>query len=404
MSLYRNVGSALQVVQALPGRTLLLALPVAASVALALATLAIDHGLTAQAQQASKSFGVDVISIRPGARVLAGKSGSVNTLVDEDGQILRSRLRGAKRIEGTRIEDNVPVSFEGKNGVYRVFGVTPPWAAIRQFGAARGEFLNETDVDTSARVAVIGQTVARELYGNQDPIGQEISINQVPFRVKGVLVSKGASPAEGDRDARLVIPISTFYDRLYRRVHLDQIVVQVADTSPEAMSRMDNQIKNILREQHHLSAGQTDDFTVRLPEKIAEEARGLSRSVFYLLLGLAVLCALVAALVIAVVFQQAVRARQGEIGIRRAMGAMPEDILQQIWTEGLAASLIGGLVGLLLGFVGAWALANWRQLPFRFDAVVIIVPLILVVLASLAGLFPARAAARLQPTEALRVR
>ena len=404
MSLSKNVGSALQVVKALPGRTLLLALPVTASVALALATLAIDHGLTAQAQQASKSFGVDVVSIRPGARVIAGKSGSVNTLINEDVQMLRSRLRGAKGIEGTRIEDNVPVSFEGKNGVYRVFGVTPPWAGIRQFGAARGEFLSEADVVTSARVAVIGETVARELFGNQDAIGQEMSVNQVPFRVKGVLVSKGASPAEGDRDARLVIPISTFYDRLYRRVHLDQIVVQVADTSQDAMATVDNQIKTILREQHHISAGQTDDFTVRLPEKIAEEARGLSRSVFYLLLGLAVLCAIVAALVIALVFQQAVRARQGEIGIRRAMGAMPEDILQQIWAEGLTVSMIGGAIGLLLGFAGAWALASWRQLPFRFDPVVVVVPLVLVALASLAGLFPARSAARLQPTEALRVR
>jgi putative ABC transport system permease protein len=167
---------------------------------------------------------------------------------------------------------------------------------------------------------------------------------------------------------------------------------------------MENQIKAILRDQHHIAPGQTDDFTVRLPEKIAEEARGLSRNVFYLLLGLAGLCALVAALVIALVYQQAVRARQGEIGIRRAIGAMPEDILQQIWAEGLTVSLIGGIVGFLLGFAGAWALANWRQLPFSFDPVVIVVPLILVALASLAGLFPARAAARMQPTEALRVR
>ncbi|MBI3467075.1 MAG: ABC transporter permease, partial [Planctomycetes bacterium] len=388
----RNCAAALQVVSALPMRTVLLALPVAASTALALATLAIDHGLAAKAGEAAQSFGSDVISLRPGVRVIAGKSGSVNTLTEDDAQALRERLRGAKNVVATRIEDNVPTSFAGRSGVYRVFGVTPIWADVRQFGAERGQFLDQTDVDTSARVCVIGQTVARELFAGQEPVGQEVSINQVPFRVKGVLVSKGASPAEGDRDARIVVPITTFYNRLYRRLFVDQIVIQATSASHEALARLQAQIQTILRERHHISAGQTDDFTVRLPEKIAEESRGLSRSVLLLLLGLAVISAVVAALVIALVFQQAVRARRGEIGTRRALGATPSDILGQIWCEGLSASVLGGVLGVILGLVAAWALANWRQLAFGFDAVVAVVPLLLILVASLAGLFPAREA------------
>ncbi len=255
-------------------------------------------------------------------------------------------------------------------------------------------------------VCIIGQTVGRELFGSQETLGADILINQVPFRVKGVLVSKGASPAEGDRDARIVIPITTFYDRLYRRVHLDQIVVQAKDASHDTLARLDEQIHTVLREQHHIAAGQQDDFTVRLPEKIAEESRGLSKGIFLLLLGLAGIGAVVAALVIGLVTQQAVKSRQGEIGIRRAIGALPSDILQQIAAEGFTVSVLGGIVGFVLGLAAAWGLAYWQsnKLDFGFDALVVSGPLALVLMAALAGLLPARSAARLDPAVALRSR
>ena len=399
----KNIRAALQVVTAQPARTILLALPVAVSTALALATLIIDAGLTARAEAAARSFGTDVISIRPGTRIVAGKSGPVGTLSQADVEILRSRLRGTVAIEGTRIQDSVPMSAGSRNGVYRVFGVRPPWAGVRDFGAERGEFLTEDDVASSARVCVIGQTVARELFGNAEAIGGEVLVNQVPFQVKGILVPKGASPAEGDRDARIVIPITTFYDRLYRRLHLDQIVVQARDSSAETLANLEQQIRVVLREQHRIS-GAEDDFVVRLPDTIAEEARGLSRSVFMLLLGLSGVGAVLAVVIIGLVTQQGVRVRQGEIGIRRAIGALPDDILQQVAVEGVAVSLVGGLVGLALGLPAAWLLARWQALGLGFTVAVVVGPLLLVTLAALAGVLPARAAARLDPAVALRSR
>jgi putative ABC transport system permease protein len=400
----KNIRAALQVVTAQPARTMLLALPVAVSTALAIATLIIDAGLTARAEAAARSFGTDVISIRPGTRIIAGKSGPVGTLSQEDVEILRSRLRGAVAIEGTRIQDSVPMSAGSRNGVYRVFGVRPLWAGVRDFGAERGNFLTEDDVASSARVCVIGQTVARELFGNAEAIGGEVLVNQVPFQVKGVLVPKGASPAEGDRDARIVIPITTFYDRLYRRLHLDQIVVQARDSSADTLASLEEQIRVVLREQHRIAGADTDDFVVRLPDTIAEEARGLSRSVFVLLLGLSGVGAVLAMLVIGLVTQQGVRVRQGEIGIRRAFGALPDDILQQVAVEGVAVSLVGGLVGLALGLPAAWLLARWQALGMGLTVAVVVGPLLLVTLAALAGVLPARAAARLDPAVALRSR
>jgi putative ABC transport system permease protein len=399
-----NIRAALQVVTAQPARTMLLALPVAVSTALALTTLIIDAGLAARAEAAARSFGTDVISIRPGTRIIAGRSGPVGTLSQEDVEILRSRLRGAVAIEGTRIQDGVPMSAGSRNGVYRVFGVRPPWAGVRDFGAERGAFLTEDDIASSARVCVIGQTVARELFGNAEAIGGEVLVNQVPFQVKGVLVPKGASPAEGDRDARIVIPITTFYDRLYRRLHLDQIVVQAGDSSADTLASLEQQIRVVLREQHRIADAGTDDFVVRLPDTIAEEARGLSRSVFVLLLGLSGVGAVLAMLIIGLVTQQGVRVRQGEIGIRRAFGALPADILQQVAVEGVAVSLVGGLVGLALGLPTAWLLARSQALGLGFTVAVVVGPLLLVILAALAGVLPARAAARLDPAVALRSR
>lgn len=400
----QNIRAALQVVSAQPARTVLLALPVAVSTAMALATLIIDAGLTARAQAAARSFGTDVISIRPGTQIIAGKSGPVGTLIEEDVEVLRGRLRDAVAVEGTRIQDGVPMSAGSRNGVYRVFGLQPPWAGIRDFGAERGEFLSESDIAGSARVSVIGQTVARELFGSGDPIGAEILVNQVPFQVKGVLVPKGASPADGDRDARIVIPISTFYDRLYRRLHLDQIVVQARDSSPETLASLEQQIRPVLREQHHIAGVAPDDFVMRLPETIAEEARALSRSVFLLLLGLSAVGALLATLVIGLVTQQGIKVRTGEIGIRRAMGALPADILQQVAIEGAAVSLLGGLVGLALGVPAAWLLARAQTLGMGMTAGVVIGPVLLVTLAAMAGVLPARTAAKLDPASALRVR
>jgi putative ABC transport system permease protein len=317
---------------------------------------------------------------------------------------LRSRLQGAVAVEGTRIEDKVPISTGARNGVYRVFGVRPPWAGIRDFGAEMGEFLGDGDIASSARVCVIGQTVARELFGDTDPIGSEVLVNQVPFLVKGVLVPKGASPAEGDRDARIVIPISTFQDRLYRRVYLDQIVVQARDSAPQTLASLESQIRGIVREQHGIINGGADDFVVRLPDTIAAEARGLSRTVFFLLLGLSAVGAVVAMLVIGLVTQHSIKVRQGEIGIRRAIGAVPRDIVEQVAVEAAAISVIGGAIGVALGLPGAWLLARSQALGVHVTMAVIIGPLVLVILAALAGVLPARSAANLDPAAALRSR
>jgi putative ABC transport system permease protein len=348
------------------------------------------------------SFGLDQVTVHGAARVIAGKFSSASTLTEEDMRALRSELRGVQGITATRRDNETPVSFRAKNGVYKVFGVTPEWAIIRDFGPERGQFVDQIDLNASAAVCVVGQTVARELFGAEEPIGQQILINQVPFTVKGVLVARGSSPAEGDRDARVIIPLTTFYDRLYRRLHLDQIVMKVSTQSPEQLAGVAGQVTAVMRRQHRIAAGQPDDFTVRTPMSITEDSRVISRSVFLLLFGLAAVAVLVASSIVALVFLQATRARQYEIGVRRAMGAEPGDILRQLWAEAAVVSILGGVLGVGLGVFATAIVSRWRELPSVFDATALAVPLIIVLLTSLAALLPARAAARLAPAEALR--
>jgi putative ABC transport system permease protein len=398
----KNLGAAFQVTKALSRRSVLLALPIAASTAMALAVVAIDRGVTASAHEAAVSFGLDQITVHGAAVVIAGKFSTATTLTEDDMQVLRGELRGVKGITGTRRNNETPVSFRSRNGVYRLFGVTPEWAAIRDFGAERGQFVEQADLDTSAAVVVIGRTLARELFGAEDPLGQEILVNQVPFTVKGVLVARGSSPAEGDRDARLIIPLTTFYDRLYPRLHLDQIVMKASSQSPEALTAIADQTTAVLRRQHRIAEGGASDFTVRTPMSISAESRLISQSVFQLLFGLAAVSVLVACVIVGIVFLQATRARQYEIGVRRAMGAQPGDILGQLWAEAALVSILGGVLGLGLGILAASLVSRWRDVPSVFDGMTFAVVLVIVLVTSLAALLPARAAARLDPAELLR--
>ena len=402
MSWTRNLDAAFQVTKALSRRNVILALPVAAATAVALTVVALDRGVTASAHEAAVSFGLDQVTVHGAPLVIAGKFSTATTLTEDDMQVLRGELRGVKGTTGTRRNNETPVSFGSRNGVYRLFGVTPEWAFIRDFGAERGQFVDQTDLDTSAAVCVIGQTLARELFGDQDPLGQQVLVNQVPVTVKGVLVARGSSPAEGDRDARLIIPLTTFYDRLYPRLHLDQIVMKASSQDPVALTAIANQITTVLRRQHRIDAGQDNDFTVRTPMSINAESRLISQSVFQLLFGLAAVGVVVASVIVGVVFMQAARTRQHEIGVRRAVGAEPGDILGQLWAEAALVSVLGGVLGLGLGVITTSVVSRWRDLPSVFDGVTLAVLLVVVGVTSLAALLPARTAARLDPAAALR--
>jgi len=179
-------------------------------------------------------------------------------------------------------------------------------------------------------------------------------------------------------------------------------VMKASSQSPEALTAIADQTTAVLRRQHRIAEGAAGDFTVRTPMSISAESRLISQSVFQLLFGLAAVSVLVACVIVGIVFLQATRARQYEIGVRRAMGAEPGDILGQLWAEAALVSILGGVLGLGLGILAASVVSRWRDVPSVFDGMTLAVVLVIVLVTSLAALLPARAAARLDPAELLR--
>ena len=268
-------------------------------------------------------------------------------------------------------------------------------------GAERGEYFDAAAVAGSARVAVIGETVARDLFGSEDPLGDELLIGPVPFRVIGVLQRFGTDVHCMDRDNEIVVPIST----LMRRVmNVDTIrAAKILVRNPAEVEAATREVKRLLRERHGLAADQPDDFTV-VTSLAVQRMVGQIERIFFLYLPLVAGVALViGAAVAASLMLVSINERTGEIGLRRAVGARPSDIRLQFLVETAVTTLGGGVAGILAGSALAALVASRFGLSGVFSPVAIVLGIVLSVATGLlAGVLPARRAARLPPAEALR--
>lgn len=349
--------------------------------------------------------GPDLLQIRPGTDIHTGlPSGSreVVSLIEEDVSAILQHVGNIRAAAPVKDRKEIEVIYEDKFTLTRIFGVIPVWAQIRDFGPSAGEFISEEDVSFAVRVCLIGQTVKKNLFGDSDPIGQTIRINDVPFTVKGELQWKGISSAGRDRDNRIITPITTYTRRLFRDIHLTQIVITIEDT--KKLNRTIEDVKSVLRDQHKIGPGEPDDFAMRTPQDLIDLAYGTSKSLINLLTGIAVLSLLVAGIVLMNIMLASVAARKSEIGIRRAIGARKKDILKQFLIEGLLVSLFGGLLGLLLGMGGSIILSSLDVASSKITLLVIVAAILCCgFIAVTFGLFPAKKAANQNPVDTLRV-
>lgn len=282
-----------------------------------------------------------------------------------------------------------------------VFGESERWPQVWNRTVSRGDLFDETAVTGSARVAVIGETVAKELFGNDDPLGADIQIGSVPFKVIGILEPWGTDPHGMDRDNEVIVPISTLMRRL---TNVDTISAAKLVAGDSARSdEMKAEIRRILRERHGLTAGQPNDFSIITATEIRRMVGQVQRVLFFYLPLVAVIALVVGGIVSASLMLASVNERVAEIGLRRAIGARSQDIRLQFLLETMSTMLVGGLGGVALGYVVAQLGANRMHLeglnPWTAA--------LLGVLASslvglLAGVLPALRAARLHPAEALR--
>ncbi len=408
MNLLDTTRSALRSLRANKLRSALTALGIIIGVAAVITMLAVGEGAKRTVEAQLKSLGSNTMIIFPGTVTTSGVRlgpGSRNTLTEGDARAIAEEIAGVLAA-GPGIRGTVQVVHGNLNWSTVVFGVTPEWLIAREWRIVRGRALDDNDLRTGAKVAVVGQTVADMLFGGTDPTGQVIRVKNVPFTIVGLLAPKGQSFSGSDQDDIVLLPISTARSRVLgggpgRQRSVSHISVKMADGVD--MTEAEARVRTLLRQRHRLQPDQDDDFNIRNLSEVVEAEQAASRALSGLLAAVAGVSLLVGGIGIMNIMLVSVTERTREIGIRLAVGARERDILTQFLTEAVILSLIGALAGVALGLGSALALghfAGW-EVVLQPHAVVLAVAS-----ASIVGIFfgwwPARKAARLSPIDALR--
>ncbi len=384
-------------------RSVLTTLGVLIGVAAVITMLAIGQGAREQQLQLIQQMGANVVLVFPGQfrRGAVGFGmGSIQVLTMRDVEAL-SKSNALIVQVAPEVRRGAQVVYRQKNTNTSVMGVSANYPTVRAYKIEKGRFFTEQEDMASAKVAVLGQTVVANLFGeNANPIGKTIRINGTPFKVIGVLTRKGAL-GPMDLDDQIMIPLRTAMYRLFGTDYLTTISVQIVrnDFVTAAMQ----EIERILRRSHRLPPNKENDFVMRTQAEWEQLAEQTSRLFIILLLSIASVSLIVGGIGIMNIMLVSVAERTREIGIRKALGAKPRDIQLQFLLEAVVLSLVGGGLGIFFGIVASYAIgkvAGWTIivsplsviLAFGFSAAVGI----------FFGYYPARKAARLEPVEALR--
>jgi len=389
-------------------RTFLMMVGVIIGIAALISIVAVGQGAKAKVvKSVDKMWGTNPIMVTAGAggpnagpHMGMGVGVGAQTLTMEDLQAIEKEVPNVRKASPGLLKSDVQVKYRQQAKTTEVFGITPDFREYRSWDVESGEFISDDDVRSLARVALIGETVRRELFGDDDPVGARIMIDNVSFKVKGLLMARGTNPSGGDLDDRVMIPITTFSRRLYNVDYLSNIVVQLKD-----INRMDetaNAITALLRDRHQIVPPKQDDFGVRTPSGVVQMFSGTTQTLTLFLGIVSAIALLVGGLVIMNIMLISIGERTREIGIRRALGARRKDILRQFLAEAVMVTLTGGLIGVLAGIAAARALSVMKGMPtvVSWQAIGLAVAFS-VLIGIIFGVQPARRAAHMNPVEAL---
>ena len=384
-------------------RSLLTALGIIIGVAAVVVMVAIGDGAQIQVEQQISSLGSNLLIIFPGSASTGGirmGAGSSNRFTMDDVNKIEEEATLIKAVSPIVRSGGQVIGGVG-NWSTQILGVATNYLEIRDWQLASGDFFTDKDMVSRAKVAVLGQTVVKQLFPNEDPIGQQIRIRNVPFKVIGVLTAKGQSAMGTDQDDIIFAPTTTVLDRLSGGRYISYI--QASAISTDQINAAQDQLTSIMREAHHINPGEDNDFTVRNQAEITEAATATSKILTILLASVAGVSLIVGGIGIMNIMLVSVTERTREIGIRLSVGARTSDILIQFLTEAIVLSLTGGLIGVLLSFGIIYVLNNYANM------IAVIRPEIIFVSFAFAGIigiffgfYPARKAANLNPIDALR--
>jgi putative ABC transport system permease protein len=295
------------------------------------------------------------------------------------------------------------VVFGDKNTPTNVSGVNLPYFTIRNWALSHGTFWTEHDEVLKTKTCVLGSTVKRKLFGDTDPVGQTIRIGRYPFRVTGVLESKGDAPFGGDQDDIVIMPITSFRARILKVPPDFAGVLMISATSAETTERAVKQIDAILRQRHHIAEGRAPDFEIHTQKEFQAMQSVIYNLMTLLLVAVAAISLFVGGIGVMNIMLVSVTERTREIGIRMAIGARAHDIRTQFLVEAILLTLLGGILGALLGLGAIATIRHFLEWKMAASPLALSVSIATSALTGIAfGFFPARRAAHLDPIEALR--
>ncbi len=364
-------------------------------------TMVVAAGLGAQKRvmERVERFGTDNINVYAGGGREMGRprEGEITrTLTLDDAEAIAREINNVAAVAPFAMGGERNVVYQDRSLSARLFGITPDYFVVRQWDLAAGYVITDEDMQRMERVCILGSAVKDELFGDENPVGEQIRIGGIPFTVKGV-----TQPLGGMMDYRITIPLSTLMRRVANIDHVS--VIRIKLKNARKMDDTVEEIQYLLRERHNLAADVPDDFTIRTPVEMRERMESIMGTFDYFLVLVAGISLIAGGVVVANIMLISVSERKREIGLRKAVGARKKDIMRQFIYEATAVTFTGGIIGILAGAIGATLMESITETPTAISWVSVAIGVgFSTVVGFVAGLQPAKRAAVMQPVEALR--